>query len=61
MKGKHAKRSNTKKYIINSITAIMVVLFFASLCAVDSQSYIPLITTTISLCWICLYSWANFD
>lgn len=58
---KHAKRSNAKKYIINSITAIMVVLFFLSLCAVDSPSYIPLIIMVISLGWICLYAWANLS
>ena len=57
---KHLKKSHkAKKYILNSITAIMVILFWFSACAVDSDSWIPIITLFVSLGWIMLFALVN--
>lgn len=59
MKPKHAKPSKAKKYIIETITAIMTILFLVSICAIDSESIIPAAVMVVSLGWIALYAWAN--
>ena len=57
---KHLKKSHkAKKYILNSITAFMVILFWCSACAVDSESWIPIITLFVSMLWIMLFTLAN--
>lgn len=57
---KHAKRSKAKKYIINSITFVMFVICIFSLCALDSESWLPTIMFIPSLGWCLLYLWANY-
>ena len=60
--GKHLKKNyKLKKYIINTITAVMVLVFFLSVAAIDSESWIPFVTLFVSLGWIWLVAWANGD
>lgn len=45
----------TCKYIINTITVVMMFVFFASMCAVDSESNIPIICLIVSFSWCAIY------
>lgn len=53
------KKRKLKKYILKTITAIMAVICMLSICAVDSESLIPLIAFGISFGWLSLFAWAN--
>ena len=57
---KHLRKSHkVKKYILNGITTFMFFLFWFSICAVDSESWIPLILVVVSLVWLWGFAWAN--
>lgn len=56
---KHAKRSKAKKYILNTITAVMFCLFFFSMSAIDSESWLPAIAMIVSAGWLGFFAWAN--
>lgn len=58
---KHSKPKSrrVKKYILNSITAFMGVLFWLSICALDSESWIPVISALVAVGWMCLFALAN--
>ena len=45
--------------ILKILTGIAVVVFLASGCALDSDSYIPHIACLISEIWLLLMVWAN--
>ena len=60
--GKHLKKNyRVKRYILNTITAVMVLVFFLSVAAIDSESWLPFVTLFVSLGWIWLVAWANGD
>lgn len=57
---KHQKKNyKLKKYILNTTTAVMACLFFFSMSALDSESWLPAIAMIVSAGWLGLIAWAN--
>lgn len=57
MKKKHSK---IHKFIIKSITALMLALFCLSVAAMDSEAFWPpVIGLVVSFAWLWCYAWAN--
>lgn len=58
----NAKRKTVlkiKKAVLKTSVWLAVVLFMVSVCMLDSESNIPLITCAASLGWLVLMGWAN--
>ena len=45
------------KRLLNTITAIMGIVYVISISAVDSETYIPLICMCLSGAWLVFYAW----
>ena len=53
------KRKKLKNIILMTITLIMFLLFFTSMCALDADSWIPLQLCMASFAWLALFTYAN--
>lgn len=48
------------KMIVNAITAVMGIVFVLSMCAADSEAWLPVIIAfVISGSWLTVVAWAN--
>lgn len=48
-----------KNVVVMSITAVMIGVFFFSIAAIDSESWIPFVLLIVSLMWIVAFAAAN--
>ena len=48
-----------KHFILKGFTLFMLVVFILSVSALDSESWLPVITTVVSMGWLVLFAWAN--
>lgn len=55
------KKRNRKNVILKAITTVSAIVFLVSVMSIDSESYIPYYTASISLLWIILFVIANKD
>lgn len=53
---KHRKFRNRILIAINFLACLVAL---ASMCAVDSDSYLPIVALAISATWLCLSAYAN--
>ena len=53
-----AKRK-IKNFILKGITTVAVIVLILSMCAADSESYLPMVTMALSLAWITPFAIAN--
>ena len=52
-------KNKIHKFFINAMNVISAITFLLSLMALDSESWLPIITWVASGLWLVLYSWAN--
>lgn len=52
-------RKRIKNAILKAITAIAGTVFILSACMLDSDSWIPFITLTVSGLWLSAFAYAN--